>query len=667
MSVRHKNWICLFTLFLLLGMSTVTLAAEDFFTLVQSGSPERIVAAIKAGANVNQTTTEGKTPMMYAAQYNPNPEVLKVLYQAGALVNAMTKDGWTALMFAVKYNPNVYVTDTLLDLNANYNAMNNDGDTALLMAVKQKSFLLVKMLTQTGANVNVKDRSGLTPLMLSIHLNAGYDMVKMILNAGANPNIKDAYGLTALVHEIRKSECDLRIIEALLKEGADVNIRSASGMTPLMYALDRTGGDLQIVQLLINHGVDIHAKDNSGRNAFLYAVKTGNLTIIRRLIHIGARVNTVDNQGQNALIIAVNQRVSPEVMDFLLSCDITLDHQDQEGWSALMYAAKLKSRDIIKLLLKAGADVDRQNGAGETALIIAVMNRGNAELIDLFVSYDADVNHIDKNGGFPLHYSLRNRDLTSAGLLVKAGAAVEMHNHKGMTPLLLEVASNPAYEVVEFLIQAGADVNTFDKNGMTPLMYAVQTTEDVRTLNLIIRSGADVNRRDYLRGQTALMHAVRKTKSEEVILTLLHYGADATMRDDTGKRVVDILEENKALKGTSAYWNLQYLEPVKLTKELETFKSESTAGILAAVIPSAGHVYAERWFPKGTLFLLGEAAAAAVALSSSDETTITFGVIAFGALKIWEVYDAIMETQKYNQTVIEFNKRVEEYNQHIRQ
>ncbi len=101
-------------------------------------------------------------------------------------------------------------------------------------------------------------------------------------------------------------------------------------------------------------------------------------------------------------------------------------------------------------------------------------------------------------------------------------------------------------------------------------------------------------------------------------------------------------------------------------KYIKDFKSKTKGGLLATCIPSAGHAYVDKWWPKGSLFLLGEAGLVTIALNQEDDNNkLLFLSIAAG-LKIWEIIDAVNETDKYNENVEEFNKNVEKFNQYIK-
>jgi hypothetical protein len=91
-----KKWsMALVLLFCVTG-----LFGQDFFNLVQMGTPEQVQAAIKAGAKIDDRNQVGQTPLIYAAWFNENPAVITTLLNAGAKLDDRDKDGTTPLMWA---------------------------------------------------------------------------------------------------------------------------------------------------------------------------------------------------------------------------------------------------------------------------------------------------------------------------------------------------------------------------------------------------------------------------------------------------------------------------------------------------------------------------------------------------------------------------------------
>lgn len=98
--------------------------------LVASGTPRQVQAAIDNGADVNARDVLNMTPLMYAAELNPNPKVITTLIAAGADIKARDDHGATPLMVAAASTPNSEVITTLLAAGANAKAKSNAGKTA---------------------------------------------------------------------------------------------------------------------------------------------------------------------------------------------------------------------------------------------------------------------------------------------------------------------------------------------------------------------------------------------------------------------------------------------------------------------------------------------------------------------------------------------------------
>lgn len=92
------------------------LFAQSLFDLVKMGTPEQVQAAIKSGAQVNDSDTLGQTPLMHGAECNENPDVITTLLKAGADAKAKSIEGKTAFDYA-QNNPTIKGTKAYWDLN----------------------------------------------------------------------------------------------------------------------------------------------------------------------------------------------------------------------------------------------------------------------------------------------------------------------------------------------------------------------------------------------------------------------------------------------------------------------------------------------------------------------------------------------------------------------
>ena len=107
-----KKW----SIAILFLLSSICLFAQDIFGAAKFGTPQDVLAAIKAGASLNERDNLGMTPLMWAAMNNTNPEVITALLKAGAKKKKKSLEGKTAFDYA-KDNPNIKDTAAYWALN----------------------------------------------------------------------------------------------------------------------------------------------------------------------------------------------------------------------------------------------------------------------------------------------------------------------------------------------------------------------------------------------------------------------------------------------------------------------------------------------------------------------------------------------------------------------
>ena len=109
---------------------------------------------------------------------------------------------------------------------------------------------IAKLLINSGADINIQNKYGDTPLYLALHYRYPLQISELLINAGADVNIPDKQGTTPL-HEA-SSRGPINMVKKLINNGANVNIQNEYGTTPLHKAAMH--GQLEIVKLLLEHG-----------------------------------------------------------------------------------------------------------------------------------------------------------------------------------------------------------------------------------------------------------------------------------------------------------------------------------------------------------------------------------------------------------------------------
>jgi ankyrin repeat protein len=126
----------------------------------------------------------------------------------------------------------------------------------------------------------------------------------------------------------------------------------------------------------------------------------------------------------------------------------------------------------VERLLKANADVNYQNKAGNTPVYLASI-KGHAAIVRLLIRIKADVNICNKDGISPVYAASRTGRTGIVDLLVNAGADIHLAATDSCGDVPLGIAIRMGHiKTVERLLKANADVNYQNKAGNTPVYLA---------------------------------------------------------------------------------------------------------------------------------------------------------------------------------------------------
>lgn len=138
---------------------------------------------LKSGADVNEETQDGQTPLLRAAVYSDDSKILKLLLEYGAKVNIRDDIGRTPLMAAVIGNK-IDNVKLLLDYGANVNSfILETKETPIILGCMWADKKVVELLVEHNANINAQNTNGYNALMVAIECGK-YDIVEFLLEQG---------------------------------------------------------------------------------------------------------------------------------------------------------------------------------------------------------------------------------------------------------------------------------------------------------------------------------------------------------------------------------------------------------------------------------------------------------------------------------------------------
>ena len=319
---------------------------------------------------------------------------------------------------------------------------------------------------------------------------------------------------------------DPAVCQVLSDVGADIETKDDMGRSPLHWAC--RSGALDVVKLLVKASAEVRATDNEGYTCLMCASHHGHTETVRYLVGLkDVDVNHISDDGRSALVSAVRQEHA-DVVKVLIDAGADIERKGDDGRSLLV--ASSANLQIVKMLVKAGAGVRATSNEGNTCLIFATY-RGHTETVRYLVGLpQVDVNHKNNKGLTALHCAANHNQADAMEVLIDAGADIEAKDDDtGSSPLHL----SRGLDVAKLLVKAGAEVRATDNKGYTCLMCASYEghTETVRYL--VGLKDVDVNHISD-DGRSALFSAVRK-KHADVVEVLIDAGADIERKGNDGR------------------------------------------------------------------------------------------------------------------------------------
>ena len=349
------------------------------------------------------------------------------------------------------------------------------GSTALMLALDSNLPVqhpgIVEFLLEHGADVNLRDRRGVTPLLEALESVSDGKLIRALIAHGGDVRVVGREGQSVVCAAAQQSQ--IEIAEMALDAGAPPDVPAANGTTALMALAGGLEWDayredeyVRLAKKLIARGADPRRTDASGKSAADYAFERGNVELLALLDLDGKYRDRINGMRAGALS------------------------------RKLEAAIRAGSADEVKRILEAGADPNGISPRMKVSMVGLALRQStpflppkfNQEILTLLLDKGANPNAPTNNDELPL--TAASGDAGALALLLAHGATIGAATPKSGMTALHSAAKSGALDSIELLLSKRAQIDARSKEDFTPWLVAVAQGQRAAA-ELLSKKGAD--------------------------------------------------------------------------------------------------------------------------------------------------------------------------------
>lgn len=514
---------------------------------VQNGNINlvRLLLSNKADPNFRAIPDWEDTPLQLSIRLE-YLDIARVLMEFGADVNASPRklNGRTALQAAAEIG-DIQIVQELLMRNADINSPPGyiEGLTAFQAAKKMGHHLMAEFLCISGANTFAP------PSLLSAATEMGdLDLINNLVRQGAdikNTTAGTEATLNAIFHQ------NLPMLKLLVEHGAPINLENNGGKPPIIASVMEDW--LDGVRWLLNNVADINFNSYSyipthDRNvsAFSWSTIKNNFNMVDLLLTRGASLHchSTENRYHDPLCLALHSgcpaviiyklineyaKTDPFILDQeVLAFAVCNEYNDSDHLrtvTLLNVMSKLPKTQYVAQVMNAW------NRLSENDDWIHGFDEKNAEskkkVIRLLLKAGANVNSRHPSGSFTLLQKfIQVNRIKMAKFLIKKGAEIEVPASRNTGTPLQEAIKNDEIDFTHFLLERGADINAppAESYGATALQEATKNGNR-RLISILLERGAEVDAPPAEDGGVTALQAAAINGDIDIAIGLIEHGA----------------------------------------------------------------------------------------------------------------------------------------------
>jgi len=362
-------------------------------------------------------------------------------------LDTKSRHGRNALHKAVS-SGNIEATHEILNVQPDLiDSVDNEDNTALHHAVKKNKInhAMVRLLLEKGANVNIKNKKGQTPIFVAFEntqvSDADDEILIELFTKTHQLDHQDRQGQT-LLHVAINQGISNSIFSQILSQiynypAYDINQQDKFDQTPVYLAVRKN--DMEKLNLLIKWNTDLNLNGTLRKRPLHDAISSNHTAIAKRLMEAGAACDLQDDDGNTPLVCA-GENGNVEMIEAL---HLRVNFSDEAGKTAVSRALLNYHIASVEKLIELGASplaqvYPRKSGGGKALSSGFSMSKSDYHVT---TSYKGLLN----SGDTALHFAvLTNNEVLAQACLKADKATVNVVNDHNNTPVTIAIKTmNP--------------------------------------------------------------------------------------------------------------------------------------------------------------------------------------------------------------------------------
>jgi len=400
---------------------------------------------------------------------------------------------------------------------------------------------------------------------MSIDSNAIYSAIKdfkneiaeYLMNKIENVTEETKRGLTLMFFALEQK--NYRIANFLIKEKkVNLNYINRKSENVLIYLIRKKALNTKSLNFILEHEINLNYQDKDGKTCFIYLVDYKQSQFIKQIIE----KTLYDNYFiLDCLLLWKNRQPSFTANNLSRELNkINFNLKDRCGDTVLFYAIRKGDVSTFKLIMdySDAFNINDRNNAS-FYLLHEATRYGQADIVQLLIERNVQVNVLDRHGKTPFIYACQCRQVAIVKLLLSSNQIHFDYNdsqqQRELYTFLGHLCRCGDTELLDYFVQNGFLLHSNDDNEIHPLLIAVEF-QQLDMIHCLLDHHVDIHDRDN-RGQSAIVLALSERrlksrivnlevleKTKQIVEILLNHGADVNDKDNSGYSLLMLACQN---------------------------------------------------------------------------------------------------------------------------